>query len=67
MKIFRSNSLISHVGFLTTTKKKSFVKFSSILLPRRIMANNTKNFDDDKQLFEKSDKIAHFKQDGILF
>ena len=67
MKIFRSNSLISYVGFLATIKKKSFVKFSSILLPHRIMATNTKIFDDNKQLFEKSDKIAHFKQDGNFF
>jgi hypothetical protein len=67
MKNFRSNSLVSCVGFLATVKKKPFVKFSSILLSRRIMATSVKNSSDNEQLFKKSDKIAHFKQDGKIF
>lgn len=67
MKNFRSNSFVSCVGFLATIKKKPFVKFSSVLLTQRIMATNTKISSDNKQLFVRSDKIAHFKQDGNAY
>ncbi len=63
--IFR-NSRISRVCFLATTK--TYINFSSILLkPQyRIMATNVYTLGENKPPFERSDKIAHFKQDGNL-
>jgi len=63
-KTIRFNSLVSHANFLVTTKKKPHLKFSTILLPQHRIMATTNNSSENKQLFEKSDKIAHFRQDG---